>query len=100
MSVDYEGPTDLTGWIASGRGVWVETDPATGGPDPQPPEGEQIGEFGTPEQASLAATAPEALRLLRYLYRYSNAKALLSEAYLRDLEDYVMRAEAPSEETI
>ena len=38
-------------WIASGKGVWREPAPAQGGPDPQPSEGEQVGEFNTPEQA-------------------------------------------------
>ena len=31
-------------WIVSGKGIWVETFAGCGGPDPQPPEGEQIGE--------------------------------------------------------
>lgn len=52
-------------WIASGNRIFVEVAPAVGGPNPQPAEGEQIGDFNTPEQAQLAAAAPQMLEALK-----------------------------------
>lgn len=48
-------------WIQSGNGVWIETDPGCGGPDPQPPEGERIGGFNTEDQAERAVACVNAL---------------------------------------
>ena len=49
------------------------------------------------EDARIIAAAPEMYRLLRYLLDHSNAKALLSDGYVEDLQAVLATVDGGSE---
>jgi hypothetical protein len=89
-------------WIQRGRDIWAETCPGSGGPNPQPPEGDKIGVFASQENSERAvacvngcagvphpeamphalAQVAEAVALIRggTAYERSHVEGILAEA--------------------
>lgn len=75
-------------WVDQGSNIWHETFPGEGGPCPQPPEGEQHGEFDRCEDAALVvALVNDAEALLE-------CAELVANAELEGEPDWMNRARA------